>query len=165
MGNWTLRVTLILPNMNIKRFWFGCFLWGLGLTACATAQGQTPEVCFSQKCFTVEVMRTDQELKRGMQGRMELDPDHGMLFVFTEDRPHRFWMKNTFVALDMIWLDRDHRVVGMQHAAPPCLNDPCPSYMPSKDARYVLELRAGVGKKWNIMPGDRAQFKLNKRIE
>lgn len=78
-----------------------------------------------------------------------------MLFIFSGDEIHSFWMKNTKIPLDLLWLDEDGRIIFLLEDVPPCLEDPCPSYGSMQKARYVLELKAGMCKLENLGPGSR----------
>lgn len=64
-----------------------------------------------------------------------------MLFVFPITGIYKFWMKNTLISLDMIWIDDDKRIIDIV-TAPICEKDPCSTYGPDQNARYVLELNA-----------------------
>jgi hypothetical protein len=81
-----------------------------------------------------------------------------MVFVFPEAGFYPFWMKNTLIPLDMIWLDEARRVVAVAASVPPCTADPCPSYPPLAggrplDALYVIELASGSARRLGIEPG------------
>lgn len=110
--------------------------------------------------ITAELARTEEERQRGLMFRDKLLPDQGMLFVFDREDLHSFWMKNTLVPLDMLWLDSQRRVIHIADDVPPCREDPCPSYGPESPARYVLELRAGGAAANGIRTGDQLQFVL-----
>ncbi|MFN2441732.1 MAG: DUF192 domain-containing protein [Thermoanaerobaculia bacterium] len=103
----------------------------------------------------VEVVADPDTRARGLMYRPALAGDRGMLFLFPEAGPHSFWMKDTLIPLDMIWLDADRRVIAVERNVPPCRADPCPSYGPSADAAalYVLELAAGQAEARRIEPG------------
>lgn len=73
--------------------------------------------------------------------RTQLPDKKGMLFIFPEDDLHGFWMKNTLIPLDLIWIDKENTIVDIQ-TAQPCQADPCPIFTPSGAARYVLEINA-----------------------
>lgn len=108
--------------------------------------------------FTVEVARTDADRQRGLMFRKTLAPNRGMLFVFSDDAPRAFWMKNTLISLDMIFVDHDGTVVGVQRAVP-CGSagsavDACPAYSSGSPARYVIEVRAGTVKRLGLAVGD-----------
>ncbi|RMF78479.1 MAG: DUF192 domain-containing protein, partial [Nitrospirae bacterium] len=70
--------------------------------------------------LTAEVAHTPPQWARGLMGRRRLGPREGMLFLFPEARPRRFWMKECYVALDILFADREGRVVRVVHDAPPC---------------------------------------------
>ncbi|MEP7096482.1 MAG: DUF192 domain-containing protein, partial [Dokdonella sp.] len=80
------------------------------------------------------------------------------LFVFEDDIPRAFWMKNTKIALDMLYFDADRRLVSVQHNVPPCTADPCPAYSSGAPARYVLELNGGEAKKIGVTAGDEIEI-------
>jgi hypothetical protein len=83
-----------------------------------------------------------------------------MVFVFDQPGPHAFWMKNTLIPLDIIWLAADRRIVHIAHSVPPCKADPCPSYPPAADtAVYVLEVASGVARRHALGVGDVLQFR------
>ena len=112
------------------------------------------------KSVTAELAVSDEERARGLMFREKILPDQGMLFVFDREDLHSFWMKNTLVPLDMLWLDSQRRVIHIAAHVPPCREEPCPSYGPESPARYVLELRAGGAAANGIKTGDQLQFVL-----
>jgi hypothetical protein len=109
------------------------------------------------KSVTAELAATDEERQRGLMFREKLLPEQGMLFVFEEEGLYSFWMKNTLISLDMLWINKDRRIVHIARNVPPCKEDPCPSYSPERPGLYVLELAAGAA--------DRIGFKLFDRLE
>jgi uncharacterized membrane protein (UPF0127 family) len=117
----------------------------------------------SGQSITAEIAVTEAERARGLMFREKLLPDQGMLFVFEKEGTHAFWMKNTLIPLDMLWLDRDRRVVHIERNVPPCKADPCPSYGPVRPGLYVLELAAGAADRFGLKPADRLDFALPKR--
>ncbi len=112
------------------------------------------------KSVATELAVTDDERQLGLMFRDRLDPGQGMLFVFDEEGMQSFWMKNTLIALDMIWLDKDKRIVHIEPDVPPCKADPCPSYSSNIPAQYVLELKAGVAAMHKLKLNDRLEFAL-----
>lgn len=102
---------------------------------------------------TVEVAADDSTRQQGLMFRDRLADDRGMIFIFPSIGEYAFWMKNTLIPLDMIWLDDQRKVVRVSHDVPPCKADPCPSYPPNVQARYVLELAAGMAAKHNVKEG------------
>lgn len=118
------------------------------------------QVCFEDQCVEVEIARTKTEHARGLQFRSSLPEDQGMLFIFSDTRRHSFWMKDTLIPLDIIWLDESGQIVYMLENVPICEQEPCPIYTPSHEARYVLEINAGRSSLLNIKEGESADFKL-----
>jgi uncharacterized protein len=104
---------------------------------------------------TVEVMRTDAELARGLMFRERLGADEGMLFVFPQSGDHPFWMKNTLIPLDMIFIDERREVVGVVERAEPLTTEP---RSVGRASRYVLEVNGGWSAAHGVAAGDRARF-------
>ena len=90
--------------------------------------------------------------------RDQLREDAGMLFIFPDPHPLGFWMKNTRIPLDMIWIDSARRVAAVHFEVPPCKADPCPSYPPHARARYVLEVAGNEARKHGVKAGDQLRF-------
>lgn len=137
----------------------GLALAALLITACARSAGGD-QVCFEETCFHVELAVTQAERTEGLMHRASMPADSGMLFVFGAERPYEFWMKNTLIPLDIIWLDYSRRIIHIEADVPPCKADPCPSYAPGGNALYVLELNAGKAQELGITTGARAEFRL-----
>lgn len=110
------------------------------------------------KSIQVETARTPAERFRGLMFRSLLAADHGMLFIFERPGKNRFWMKNTLIPLDIIWLDARKRIIHIENQVPPCQRDPCPAYGPSADSLYVLEVNAGVAHDRGLRIGMALQF-------
>jgi len=112
--------------------------------------------------FTVhaEVVRTPEAQARGLMGRHQLAANRGMLFLFPDQRPRTFWMKNCFIALDMLFANRDGRVVHVQHDAPPCPSVvlQCATYPSEAPAAVVLELPAGSAAAHHLGVGSRIRW-------
>jgi uncharacterized protein len=106
----------------------------------------------------VELATDDTTRGQGLMYRDRLAEDHGMLFLFPESGEYPFWMKNTLIALDMIWIDDQHRIAHVASNVPPCHADPCPNYPPNARAKYVLELAAGVAAKHHLANGQALRF-------
>lgn len=128
---------------------------------CAASGTSADQVCFEQTCFSVETVSTPEQRSLGLMHRKSMDADKGMLFIFQQAQPYTFWMKNTLIPLDIIWLDHARRVVHIEKNVPPCEQDPCADYHPPASALYVLEINAGLTEKKNIRLGDTAQFDLS----
>jgi uncharacterized protein len=112
--------------------------------------------------FQVELATNDAQRELGLMHRTSLPADRGMLFVFPYDAPQSFWMKNTLIPLDMLFFDKDRKLVSLQLDVPPCKADPCPTYPSGKPATYVLELAAGTVAQLGITTGD--TFSLEGKI-
>jgi uncharacterized membrane protein (UPF0127 family) len=110
---------------------------------------------------TVEVVRTEAERAKGLMHRRVLAPDAGMLFLFDETAEHMFWMKNTLIPLDMIFIGEDGRVTGIVARAVPGDLRPRTAGGPS---RYVLEVNGGWAEAHGVAPGDRVRFEDVKRF-
>lgn len=123
-----------------------------------SAEETTQQVCFADHCIKAEVARTQEERARGLQLRASLGTDEGMLFVFPSSRLQGFWMKDTLIALDMIWMDEHKRIVTILNNVLPCETEQCPAYLPDRDAQFVLEVNAGVASEMGIKVGDQAVF-------
>ena len=128
----------------------------LALAACAT-QAAGPTVELKGRRFDVELATDPASQQRGLMFRDEMAADHGMLFVFSEMAPRAFWMKNTHIPLDILFFDRDYKLVSASLRTPPCrsVSDDCPVYPSSGPAQYVLELNAGVAEKLGAKAGDK----------
>ena len=111
-----------------------------------------PQVCIHDACYTVELARTPDARARGLMHRTALAPDAGMLFCYPAAAYPAFWMKNTLIPLDIIWISNELKIVHIAHRVPPCRGQPCPRYRPRAPARYVLEINAGHGA--GLRPGD-----------
>lgn len=101
--------------------------------------------------FSVEVMRTAPERERGLMFRKFLPAGRGMLFDFKTEQPVLMWMKNTYVPLDMIFIDHNGKVVSVAQNAEPLSETVIPSQAP---AYAVLEVNAGAAAAIGVKPGD-----------
>jgi hypothetical protein len=123
------------------------------------ADPRRAEVRFpDDRLFVAEIADTPARIERGYMFRREVGEDEGMIFVFPGPGFHSFWMKNTLVPLDMIWMDDAFAVIHVEHAVPPCQADPCPAYGPPRKSRYVLEVRAGAARAAGLKIGDRLRI-------
>lgn len=116
-------------------------------------------VCIRGACFDSEIAVTQDERSRGLMHRDTLPPDRGMLFVFPKEGRHRFWMKNTRIELDIIFIGADRRVVSISHRAQPCRKEPCDTYGPAGDAAYALEIAGGLAAAKGFAAGDLVEFR------
>jgi len=134
------------------------------LASAVAARGQEPApstvplILPDGKTLQVEVARTEENRALGLMFRTALAEDRGMLFVFEEPGLHRFWMKNTLIPLDMVWMDDRKRIIHIEYQVPPCKLDPCPVYGPSADSLYVLEVISGVASREKLHVGQTVTF-------
>jgi uncharacterized protein len=98
------------------------------------------------------------ERERGLMFRQTLERDQGMLFFMGAEEIHPFWMKNVNFAIDILWLDRERRIVHMARNVPPCRTDPCPTYPPLMPSLYVLEIAAGRADELGLRLHDQLEF-------
>jgi uncharacterized membrane protein (UPF0127 family) len=106
----------------------------------------------------LELATTDQQKSTGLMGRTHLAVGSGMLFVFRQDGILPFWMKDTLIPLDLIWLDRDGVVVELRADLQPCRVDPCPRFEPKALARAALLVNAGFTSAHGVKPGTSLRF-------
>lgn len=140
----------------------------LGFSACesggpsaAAPPGTMPVTLPDGGLVYAEVVTTPQKQAQGLMFRPELPPERGMLFLFTEMAPRPFWMYQTVIPLDMIWLDRERRIVEIAAEVPPCPSkepEACPNYGGNTPSMYVLELAAGQASARGLKVGDQIRF-------
>ncbi|MGV6871713.1 DUF192 domain-containing protein [Pseudochelatococcus sp. B33] len=102
--------------------------------------------------FEVEIARTDEEQARGLMGRRYLPADRGMIFDYPDVRPVSMWMENTFISLDMLFVDAEGKIVRIAERAEPLSRRFIPSGAP---VRAVVELNAGTAARIGAKVGDR----------
>ena len=108
----------------------------------------------SGSIYRVEVARSAEEMAQGLMYRESLAERTGMLFLFPyDDDSHKFWMKNTLIPLDIIWLDAAGKVLFISANTPPCKADPCPNYGPDFAIASVLEIAGGLAEKEKVTVG------------
>ena len=118
------------------------------------------QVCFRSHCFNVEIADTPELREKGLMYVKSLSENDGMLFIFPESGKHSFWMKNTLIPLDIIWINVDKEIVFIKGNVQPCLaSEVCVGIVPNQDAKYVLELKAGSVDRIGLQGGDVLSFK------
>ena len=115
-------------------------------------------VCFQENCFSVEIANTPPKRAQGLMFRKKLDEDKGMFFIFPKQGNYNFWMKNTLISLDIIWIDQEGKIVFIKRNVLPCKENPCKSIKPDVLAKYVLEINAGKAKAIDLKIGDKLSF-------
>lgn len=132
-----------------------CLVTGVLLTS----YNQTPQTGLSPTIplrvgdakFNLEIADTPDERERGLSGRKSLAQDMGMLFVFDQPGPHCFWMKDTLIPLDIIWLNKQKQIVQVKYSAQP--GSYPESYCPNQSVSSVVELNAGAVPRQLIIVG------------
>ena len=139
-----------LVPMRIARLLLLALMASLLLPACAS----DPWVELDGHRYRVEIADTDEARARGLMFRDSMDADRGMLFIHDQQAPLAYWMKNTRIALDILYFDDARRLVSQQRDVPPCSGgNRCPSYPSRAPARYVLELNAGEAQRIGLQDG------------
>ena len=105
--------------------------------------------------FNIEIADSDYETQTGLMHRQSMENNNAMLFIFPDVRMRSFYMKNTYIPLDIIYLDKDNVIVSIQKNAKPLDETSLPSGVPAK---YVLEINAGLSQQWSINIGDKMTF-------
>lgn len=125
----------------------------------AKADAQIPEgrqrIMIKEHPLFVEVVQTDEERMKGLMFREQLPEDQGMLFVFEFSRIQSFWMRNTFIPLDIAFIDSEGKIVDIQHMEP---IDESKNYISAAPALYVLETNAGWFERHGVKVGDMVKF-------
>jgi len=101
-----------------------------------------------------EFAQTPEEWQKGLMNRPSLPKDSGMLFIFPDETNRSFWMKNTLISLDVIFISSKGRVNEMTTLNPCQETEICQPYNSKTPAQYVLEINAGSADKWKIIEGD-----------
>ena len=113
--------------------------------ACAGAEcapERATSVQIGAQNFRVEVAATPAQRARGLSGRAALGAGNGMWFVMPKPDLHGFWMRDMHFAIDLVWIDGERRVLGVETLTP-CIDKDCPIHHPPKPVAYVLEVEAG----------------------
>ena len=104
----------------------------------------------------IEIAEDDAERSQGLMYRPSMPETRGMLFIFQTAEPQQFWMKNTVISLDIIYVGTDHKIISVQKHARPFSEDPLPS---EGSAMYVVEVNAGFCDKYKLGKGDVVKFR------
>tara|TARA_B100002003_G_C14039075_1_gene500723 strand:+ start:627 stop:1016 length:390 start_codon:yes stop_codon:yes gene_type:complete len=106
----------------------------------------------------VEVADNEIERQTGLMFRESLDENSGMLFLFDVSEQYAFWMKDTLIPLDVIYIDENFNIVDILYAEP-CKEDPCERFIPEEKAIYVLEVNGKFTEKNDISVGNKVKFR------
>lgn len=131
------------------------------LVACENESTKPHALLESGTKISLELATTEQERIKGLSHRKELKKNHGMLFVYNDSRERTFWMKDCFIALDMLWLSKNGVVQDLAANVPPS-----PPGTPEEEiatrtgtGQYILELAAGEAKRLGIKVGSKIDLK------
>ncbi len=141
------------------RFSFTVLILGLAALVVESADAlELERVTVGSAAFQVEMAKTPQERERGLMFRRELPANQGMLFV-QPPGPAMFWMKNTFIPLDLLYFDEEGQLAQIEADVPPCATPTCPVYhSDTAMVRYILEINAGEAARRGIRLGDRLRL-------
>ena len=153
-----------------KTTFLSLLITGSLLTGCkdkpeATKEIATEPVTFKQEAeaylvkpegdtirhLKLEIADDDYQRETGLMYRQSMEADQGMLFIFENEEPRGFYMKNTHIPLDLIFLDSQNKIVSIAKDAKPESLETIPSNVP---AQYVLEINGGLSDQWNLVVGD-----------
>lgn len=107
------------------------------------------------KTIDLEIADTEERITRGLMHRPNMPDTEGMLFVFPDMAPRSFWMRNTLVSLDIIFVDNFNQIVSIQEKTTPRSEQSLPS---GKPAQYVVEVLGGFCEKYGVQVGDRVSY-------
>lgn len=141
----------------------GAWALGFGGARAAQAKLETVEVVTGRgrARFQVEIAATQAEQARGLMFRKSLAPDRGMLFTYKRPQPAAYWMKNTLIPLDIIYIQPDGRILSIVRNARPHDETPLPS---GGLVLGVLEIAGGRAAQLGILPGDRVLHRIFPKV-
>lgn len=112
--------------------------------------------------FDAQIADTEEKSAMGLMYRTHMEDHQSMLFLFEYERPLSFWMKNTYISLDIIFINSEMKIVSIARNTEPLSEQMIPSNVP---ALYALEIKAGLSDKMNINIGDHLQYQILKQNE
>lgn len=144
--------------MACRGWTLACFMTAM-MTTIAACDAQPKVIVITESgneiTFHVEVADTPAKRTMGLQYRKELGEDRGMIFLFPAEAPQTFWMKNTPISLDMIFIGQNGKIVGILEQTVPFSLDSRSVAAPSQ---FVLEVKGGLAERYGIRAGDRVRF-------
>jgi len=120
----------------------------------------TTRIILGDAVVTAKVAKNDEQHSKGLSGVQQLKDGEGMLFIFKEDDLHGIWMKDMKINIDIVWLNKEKKVIYIVKNATP-ESYPKKTFKPNKPARYVLEVPSGFVTKNKIVIGTPANFNTN----
>jgi uncharacterized protein len=147
-----MRWLLILAVVAVTILATSCGSQSVSSPATASLDYGSAVVTINDQSFEAEVPLTQQGFYKGLMNRTELADDEAMLFDFKTSSERTFWMKNTLIPLDMLFIDENLTIRRISNAIP-CKADPCPIYYSGAPVRYVLEIRGGLANELEVKEG------------
>jgi uncharacterized protein len=132
------------------------------LPSCILAQDKLIQVQIpGGTTIDVEIADTPRKRAEGLMYREHLAQNRGMLFTFGQAQLWTFWMKNTKISLDIIWMNEKKQIIHIARSVPICTrtDDGCPQYQPNDPAMYVLELGSGEADRLKLEKGSKLKFR------
>ena len=124
-----------------------------------TVSPKTEMIYLNKTMLRAEIANDEESQRKGLSGRLGIDENYAMLFVFDHNDHHKMWMKDMKFSVDMIWINDKKRVVYVKHSVKPDA-EPYEKYAPPVPAKYVLEVKAGVAKPASATVGSLVKFDL-----
>jgi hypothetical protein len=122
------------------------------LFGCLAPALRTTNVTINDIKLTVWIADTQKARETGLMGVQRINENEGMLFVYEKPGEYAFWMKNTLMPLDLIFVSNDTKIISIQHMEP-CATEPCKIYAPSAEILYAIEVNGGFAQRNNMTVG------------
>ncbi|MDT3777600.1 DUF192 domain-containing protein [Nitrospira sp. MA-1] len=153
---------VVIPSCLCMGLIIGSYLNAFGEINDRQAKGLAHIATPNGEIIFAEVADTLDKRAQGLMYRTAMDENHGMLFIFPELGYWTFWMKNTKIPLDILWLDQKGTIIHIEANVPICtrVDDHCPRHYSYKQSWQVLELNAGTAEKFQLQPGSRLTISL-----
>lgn len=140
--NKIIKLSIVILAVSLAVLFFQNFIYT------SNSNAQNALLKLDNKLFTLEIAKTPSELERGLMNRTSIDKNAGMLFIFEDEYPRIFWMKDTYIPLDIIFLDSKFNVVNIYTNTK--TNQTSEVYPSNFPVKYVVELNSGVVNEYNI---------------
>jgi len=141
-------------------FLFGGFIFYQFGNKTTSKMKTSGKVTIGNQVFETEVVRSDKDKQIGLTKYSFIAPNQSMLFIFDQPGFYAFWMKGMKFPLDMIFIQGETIVSFAENVAPPANNTEPKTYAPESSADKVLEINAGLVKKYNIKKGDKVKIQI-----
>jgi uncharacterized membrane protein (UPF0127 family) len=152
-------IIVVLAIAGCALFFYGRQIGIFSYSASISLLENKEKICFENNCYFIEGAKTPEEREKGLSDREELAQNKGMFFIFEKEGIYPFWMKNMNFPLDIVWLDKDNKVVYLVENVKPCDAGACQIIYPDQKAQYILEINAGEAGKIGLKEGSIVEFK------